>query len=185
MQVTSSAKEPSGRGTARARMSGVEQARRSDDDEEIRRRFDAIVGDWDVPIEPEPDGAPEPASGIRSLPVAPGVDAPWRGSTGSLLDGVLAAGVDDDEDGAAHDAEFVPPRPALPLASDTGFWVATIGLVAGPALLLWVAFFDPGASPWWMWLGIALAAAGFGVMVMRQPRHRQPIDDDHPDGARV
>ena len=36
MQVTSSAKEPSGRGTARARMSGVEQARRSDDDEEIR-----------------------------------------------------------------------------------------------------------------------------------------------------
>jgi hypothetical protein len=113
----------------------------------------------------------------------------WRGPT--TPDAGAATGV--GEGGAAgagaaastdsDDEHFEPPPVTLPPQEDLHFWGAVIGLVAGPLILLWVALARPFYTGRWFAAGVVLSLVGFGLLVLRQPRHRDPTDGD--DGARV
>ena len=83
----------------------------------------------------------------------------------------------------AEDEHFEPGPVQLPPGEDIGYWGAVVGLVGGPLLLLWVALASPFSAGWWILGGITLFLGGFGLLVLRQPAHRDPFDDD--DGARV
>jgi hypothetical protein len=84
---------------------------------------------------------------------------------------------------AADEEHFEPPPVTLPPQEDLHFWGAVVGLVAGPLLLLWVALARPFYSDRWFAAGVVLSLVGFGLLVLRQPRYRDPGDDD--DGARL
>ena len=117
-----------------------------------------------VPAEPTATAAPAPA------PVAdtePAEHEAWR--QGPSID--------------AEDDHFEPGPVQLPPGEDIGYWGSILGLVGGPLLLLWVALASPFHAGWWILGGIALFLGGFGLLVLRQPAHRDPFDDD--DGARV
>ncbi|MDT0214839.1 hypothetical protein Q9R29_13175 [Rothia sp. ARF10] len=85
--------------------------------------------------------------------------------------------VDDEDD------HFEPPAVQLPPGEDIGYWGALLGLVGGPLLLLWVIVSEPFYGGWWTLGAILLFVGGFGLLVMRQPKDRDPFDDDN--GARV
>lgn len=137
-------------------------------DDEIDRRFDELVADWDAyTAEPIDLDDPEPP------PPAPfEVPSQWRAGTGPSI-------VDRHDE---HD-DFVPPvEPDLP--SDEGFWVTLACLVVGPLWLLYLFFFDRYAAALWWVLAAGVCFAGMALMVLRQPKNR---DDDDPfdDGARL
>ncbi len=89
--------------------------------------------------------------------------------------------VPDPEDPEEH---FVPEPVVLPPQEDLHFWGIVVGLVAGPLLLLWVVFVGKGTeSSWWLLLAVGLTIGGFALLVLRQPTHRDPSDDDN--GARL
>lgn len=77
---------------------------------------------------------------------------------------------------------FVPPPPPPLPAGDLHFWGIVVGLVVGPLLVVFSAIV-PLLDRWFAALGMLLAVAGFVLLVLRQPRRRQPFDGD--DGARV
>ena len=85
--------------------------------------------------------------------------------------------IDDEDD------HFEPPAVQLPPGEDIGYWGALLGLVGGPLLLLWVVVSEPFYGGWWTLGAILLFFGGFGLLVMRQPKDRDPFDDDN--GARV
>ena len=84
---------------------------------------------------------------------------------------------------ALDDEHFEPPEVVLPPQEDLHFWGAVIGLVAGPLMLLWVVFARPFHSTRWFVVAIVVSLVGFGLLILRQPRHRDPTSGD--DGARV
>ena len=181
-------------------------------DRDIDAQFDAIVARWgdDAPQPPkprtvqditsayaaltraEPDPATRPDSGESEAEMAP---APPEEADASLEEAPTAPDrVTDDgtveheswRQGPSIDAEddhFEPGPVQLPPGEDIGYWGTILGLVGGPLLLLWVAFASPFHAGWWILGGIALFLGGFGLLVLRQPAHRDPFDDD--DGARV
>ena len=105
----------------------------------------------------------------------------WRVPTGP---GLSDGGPTGPTPAADRDEEhFEPPPVTLPPQEDLHFWGAVIGLVGGPLLLLYVAMARPFHSERWFAAGVVLSLAGFALMVLRQPRHRDPTDGD--DGARV
>lgn len=132
-------------------------------DDEVEARFRGLVADWESAV-PAPE--PEPARSLE-IPV-------WRAPQGPTIDEILDQ---EEEEG------FTPPPVALPPAEDLHYWGALTALVTGPLLILWVAFGQPFYATWWLLLGIALCAGGFGLLVLRAPHHRDPDDDD--SGARV
>lgn len=85
--------------------------------------------------------------------------------------------IDDEDD------HFEPPAVQLPPGEDIGYWGALLGLVGGPLLLLWVVVSEPFYGGWWTLGAILMFFGGFGLLVMRQPKDRDPFDDDN--GARV
>jgi len=88
------------------------------------------------------------------------------------------------EDEAVLDEEhFEPPEVELPPQEDLHFWGAVIGLVAGPLMLLWVVFARPSHSTRWFFVSVVVSLLGFGLLILRQPTHRDPTSGD--DGARV
>lgn len=177
------------------------------DERDVDERFASIVAAWDGPVPspdvtltrtgepaatPEPDpaddptgaAAPEraarpdtdPAAGPRGpgwvdpAPLDLVVPVTWRGAT--------SPAPDEEED-----EHFEPPEVTLPPQEDLHFWGAVVGLVVGPLILVWVAMVRPFYSTRWFLAGVALSLAGFALLVLRQPRHRDPEDDD--DGARL
>ena len=84
---------------------------------------------------------------------------------------------------ALDDDHFEPPEVTLPPQEDLHFWGAVIGLVAGPLMLLWVVFARPFHSTRWFIVAVVVSLVGFGLLILRQPRHRDPTSGD--DGARV
>ncbi len=84
---------------------------------------------------------------------------------------------------ALEDEHFEPPEVVLPPQEDLHFWGAVIGLVAGPLMLLYVVFARPFHSTRWFVIAIVVSLVGFGLLILRQPRHRDPTSGD--DGARV
>ena len=118
---------------------------------------------------------PESPPSARTGPV------PWRvDPTGSVADALLG---DQDWEGSEDpDEHFVPgPTAPLPPRRDRTFWIALVGLTAGPALVLWVALVGPGGTAV-MRLGILAMVAGFIALIVRQPIRR---GDDPDNGARV
>ena len=154
----------------------------------------AAVSDEGAPAEPT-DPATEPDAGEpQAPPVAP--RAPWVNP--SPLDVVVPASAwraaepaDPATEAAAAQAEealtdeehFEPPEVVLPPQEDLHFWGAVIGLVAGPLMLLWVVFARPSHSTRWFIVSVVVSLLGFGLLVLRQPKHRDPTSGD--DGARV
>lgn len=84
---------------------------------------------------------------------------------------------------ALEDEHFEPPEVVLPPQEDLHFWGAVIGLVAGPLMLLYVVFVRPFHSTRWFVAAVLVSLVGFALLVLRQPRHRDPDSGD--DGARV
>jgi hypothetical protein len=72
---------------------------------------------------------------------------------------------------------------ALPPGEDLHYWGAVAGLVLGPVMVLYVVFARPFHATWWLLAGIAAIVLGFGLLVLRAPRERDPFDSD--DGSRV
>lgn len=128
-----------------------------------------------------PDGAAAPVDEPPSTP-AP---APEPELTSESAESV------SDSEGWRHatsrfdedDDHFEPPPVQLPPGEDLGYWGAFLGLIGGPLLLLWVAVAKPFYGGWWTLGAILLFFGGFGLLVMRQPKDRDPLDGD--DGARV
>lgn len=83
---------------------------------------------------------------------------------------------------AEDDDHFEPGPVQLPPSEDLGYWGAIVGLVGGPLLMVWIALTGPFYRGWWILGAIVLFLGGFALLVMRQPRQRDPFDDD---GARV
>ncbi|MGV1009616.1 MAG: hypothetical protein ACOYBY_13540 [Dermatophilaceae bacterium] len=76
------------------------------------------------------------------------------------------------------DEHFEPPEPDLPPAHDATYWLAAVGMAAGPLLVLWAVVFSGDPDPGWMVVaGLVLLAFGFGLLVMRGSGERDPDDD--------
>ena len=169
---------------------------------------DAAEGPTAEPAEPAELVADEVADGDAPAedtgeadagePVAPPVTprSPWVNP--SPLDVVVPASAwraaepaDPGTRAAAEEAEkalteeehFEPPEVVLPPQEDLHFWGAVIGLVAGPLMLLWVVFARPSHTTRWFVVSVVVSLVGFGLLVLRQPKHRDPTSGD--DGARV
>ncbi|QKE84554.1 hypothetical protein [Arthrobacter sp. NEB 688] len=177
------------------------------DERDVDERFASIVAAWDgaLPVaddveadverpttEQEPGAArseeppaapPAPAAPAARPPwVNPPVDvvvpaSAWRAAEPTPEPAAASASGDDADD----DEHYEPPAVELPPQEDLHFWGAVVGLVAGPLCLLYVALFRPFHSTRWFVAGLVLALAGFTLLVLRQPRHR----DDSDDGARI
>lgn len=84
--------------------------------------------------------------------------------------------------GEEPDEHFEPPEPQLPPAHDATYWLAVVGMVAGPLLVLWAVVFSGNPDPGWMIVaGLLLLGFGFGLLVMRGSGDRDPDDD----GSRI
>jgi hypothetical protein len=105
----------------------------------------------------------------------------WRAAEEPDAD--TAAAAEAAEEALTEDEHFEPPEVVLPPQEDLHFWGAVIGLVAGPLMLLWVVFARPSHSVRWFIVSVLVSLVGFGLLVLRQPKHRDPTSGD--DGARV
>ena len=50
-------------------------------------------------------------------------------------------------------------------------------------MLLWVVFARPSHSTRWFVVSVVVSLVGFGLLILRQPTHRDPTSGDN--GARV
>jgi hypothetical protein len=108
---------------------------------------------------------PPPWQPEQSDPQAVPDAQPWRGHE-----------VDDE-----YEEHFEPP-PVTPLpAGDLTFWAIIVGMCGGPLLLLYLVFFNPDASRYWILSAIAMSVGGFALLVSRMPDHH----GDGDDGARL
>ena len=105
----------------------------------------------------------------------------WRSA--EPMDATTEAAAEAAEAALADEEHFEPPDVVLPPQEDLHFWGAVIGLVAGPLMLLWVVFARPDHSTRWFLVSVLVSLVGFGLLVLRQPAHRDPTSGD--DGARV
>jgi hypothetical protein len=105
----------------------------------------------------------------------------WRAA--EPADPVTQAAAEEAEKALAEDEHFEPPEVVLPPQEDLHFWGAVIGLVAGPLMLLWVVFARPSHSTRWFIVSVVVSLVGFALLVLRQPKHRDPTSGDN--GARV
>ena len=105
----------------------------------------------------------------------------WRAA--EPTDAATEAAAEQAEAALADDEHFEPPEVVLPPQEDLHFWGAVIGLVAGPLMLLWVVFARPSHSTRWFIVSVVVSLLGFGLLILRQPKHRDPTSGD--DGARV
>lgn len=105
----------------------------------------------------------------------------WRAA--ETPDPATQAAAEEAEKALADDEHFEPPEVVLPPQEDLHFWGAVIGLVAGPLMLLWVVFARPSHSTRWFAVSVIVSLVGFGLLILRQPKHRDPTSGD--DGARV
>jgi hypothetical protein len=184
----------------------------ADEDPGDTPRPDAVAAPSAEPAAPAPAGASQPGADAGSAaaadptapdaeadpeppPHAPGTRSPWVNP--SPLDLVVppsawraAEPTDPAKEAAASAAEaaledehFEPPEVTLPPQEDLHFWGAVLGLVTGPLMLLYVVFARPFHSTRWFVAAVVVSLVGFGLLVLRQPTHRDPTSGD--DGARI
>ncbi len=177
------------------------------DERDVDERFASIVSHWDSPLPPAEDPRPDAAGPAaddtaESDPGPKGTEEPtrppwvnpspmdavspptvWRAPEPTpSADGTTSPGT-GAEAGAPDDEHYEPPAVRLPPQEDLHFWGAVIGLVAGPLMLLYVAMARPFHSTRWFLASVAVSLLGFGLLVLRQPSHRDPTSGD--DGARL
>jgi hypothetical protein len=128
---------------------------------------ETVVGDDPAVPASRPPAPPPPAEPAAAAPPDASAGAHWR--AGPRVD-------------AEDDDHFEPAPVQLPPGEDLGYWGAIVGLVGGPLLMVWVALTGPFYRGWWILGSIVLFLGGFALLVLRQPRDRDPWDDD---GARV
>ncbi|MGL5864622.1 MAG: hypothetical protein ACRCYX_01955 [Dermatophilaceae bacterium] len=171
------------------------------DERDIDARFASIVAGWESatptrgtasddestsrstelrPPPPAEDGAGTAVRGAEqtdhesaSFVAVP--SSSWRASS--------PAEPEQTRDDAGAEEHFEPPAVELPPHEDLHFWGAVVGLVLGPTLLVYVALARPFHSARWFAAAVLLTLIGFGLLLVRQPRDRDPTDPD--DGARV
>lgn len=120
-------------------------------------------------VNPSPLDLVVPASAWRAAePADPGTEAAAAAAEAAL------------EDDVEH---FEPPEVVLPPQEDLHFWGAVAGLVGGPLMLLYVVFARPFHSTRWFVAAVVVSLLGFALLILRQPKHRDPTSGD--DGARV
>ena len=109
----------------------------------------------------------------------------WRAAEPSdpETEEAVTAATEEAEKALDDDEHFEPPEVELPPQEDLSFWGAVIGLVAGPLMLLWVVFARPSHSTRWFVVSVVVSLVGFGLLILRQPTHRDPTSGDN--GARV
>lgn len=161
-----------------------------DGSRDVDAAFAEIVSRWDE-VESLPEAPTASGSSAAGTSLEPGVppstvpDSQPPESTAP--EAPLAETEDEAEDEIGDeigDEHFVPgPTAPLPPQEDVHFWGIIVGLVGGPVLLLWLVLLRPNVSSWWALLAVALSVGGFALLVLRQPRHREPDDPD--DGARL
>ena len=154
-----------------------------------------VVTDGDAPAEDTTEGtgeadAAEPAA-PPVTPRSPWVNpspldvvvpaSAWRAA--EPTDPATQAAASEAEQALEEDEHFEPPEVVLPPQEDLHFWGAVIGLVAGPLMLLWVVFARPSHSTRWFVVSVVVSLIGFGLLILRQPKHRDPTSGDN--GARV
>ncbi|GAA4405979.1 hypothetical protein GCM10023168_20230 [Fodinibacter luteus] len=105
----------------------------------------------------------------------------WR--TPEPTDPVTERAAAEAEAALEEEEHFEPPEVILPPQEDLHFWGAVIGLVAGPLMLLYVVFARPFHSTRWFVAAVVVSLVGFGLLILRQPKHRDPTSGD--DGARI
>ncbi len=135
---------------------------------QIRFDSDTDPGEDDSPQPPSPPDA-EDSEDISDDPVD-------RTAVGEEGPGWRSYDVEDDD-------HFVPPAPRPLPAGDLQFWTILVGLVGGPALLIYLMIFNRDASGFWTIVATVLSLVGFGMLVARLPGRSG--DDDGDDGARV
>lgn len=108
-----------------------------------------------------------------ATPPSDAVEHPVIGVDGS---GWRSYDVEDDD-------HFVPPAPRPLPAGDIQFWAILIGLVGGPALLLYLTIFNQDTGGFWLIVAVIMSVVGFGMLVARLPQRHDDTDGD--DGARV
>lgn len=170
----------------------------ADDPDDIDARFREIIAGWEPPTDPaEPANpestAPQPTPTVIDLPMLPphgipevGGARPFHPTEGG--DAADSSTADPIESGwrsyepTEPDDHFEPPAPTLPPAHDATFWLAIVGVVGGPLMILWATLLSGNPDPgWWVVAGIAATVVGFGLIVLRGSTERDPDDD----GARV
>ncbi len=150
---------------------------------------EATDGDAPVDDSTEPDAAPPVAPRapwVNPSPLDVVVPASaWRSAEPAdpETEEAVAAATEEAEKALDDDEHFEPPEVELPPQEDLHFWGAVIGLVAGPLMLLWVVFARPSHSTRWFVVSVVVSLIGFGLLVLRQPNHRDPTSGDN--GARV
>ncbi len=147
---------------------------------ELDARFEAVLSGWDLDSPSDPTAAPE-AGPDQQPPERPGEPPDTSERTADP-----AAAPRSDTGWRVHvppeiEEHFEPPDPGLPPAHDATYWLALGGIVLGPLLVLWAAFSGNSDPGWYVAIGVVLTTAGFGLLVMRGSKDRDPDDD----GARV
>jgi hypothetical protein len=142
----------------------------ADDPDDIDARFREIIAGWEATTDPAapttpqatvPEPTPTPIDSFAADPI----EAGWR-----------------SYEPPEADEHFEPPAPTLPPAHDATFWLAIVGVVGGPLIILWATLLSGNPDPgWWVVVGIAATVVGFGLIVLRGSTERDPDDD----GARV
>ncbi len=154
------------------------------------------VSDGAGPVDDATDSDAAPPAAPPVAPRAPWVNpspldivvpaSAWRAAEPAdpATEEAVEAATEEAEKALADDDEhFEPPEVELPPQEDLHFWGAVIGLVAGPLMLLWVVFARPSHSTRWFVVSVVVSLVGFGLLILRQPTHRDPTSGD--DGARV
>ncbi len=172
------------------------QVEAAGDAEQVEAAGDAEqLTDGDAPVDDttEPDAATPAAP--PAAPRAPWVNpspldvvvpaSAWRAAEPAdpETEEAVAAATEEAEQALDDDEHFEPPEVELPPQEDLSFWGAVIGLVAGPLMLLWVVFARPSHSTRWFVVSVVVSLIGFGLLILRQPSHRDPTSGDN--GARV
>lgn len=120
-------------------------------------------------------GVPEPPGEVESRPATePKPEPPTDDPAYPQQRHVWRAYPPEDD----TDEHFEPPEPQLPPAHDATYWLAVVGMVAGPLLVLWAVVFSGNPDPGWLIVaGLLLLGFGFGLLIMRGSGERDPDDD--------
>jgi hypothetical protein len=142
---------------------------------------DAVDAGHAEPAEPSAPQAAPRSPWVNPSPLDMVVPASaWRAAEPTDPETEKAAA---EAEAALEEPHFEPPEVTLPPQEDLHFWGAVIGLVAGPLMLLYVVFARPFHSTRWFVAAVVVSLIGFGLLVLRQPTHRDPTSGD--DGARI
>jgi hypothetical protein len=139
--------------------------------------FAALVAQFDDPVDLTRPDWPE-IENIRARTDVAGFTPQPRPRTPAPGPRDWDAAEDPDE------GHFVPPEPPPLPTGDTTAKLAWIGVLGGPALLLFDVFYWHEVAGWPAWVGMPAFFAGFVTLVARL-KDRDPDDPAPPNGGAV